>query len=124
MTTLAYRIDTSPSPEDLTTHVPALRAALEEQLRFRTEQLAELANAARDGGALSVDDARYEVADVIRAGASVALSEIDDALERVRDGSYGSCEDCKGRIPLERLEILPMARHCMRCQQHREARRL
>lgn len=35
-------------------------------------------------------------------------------------GTYGRCESCNHRIPLERLEILPMAGSCMRCARARE----
>ena len=44
------------------------------------------------------------------------LKEIEDALERIRDGSYGSCENCQGKIPKERLKAIPYARRCVKCQ--------
>jgi len=47
----------------------------------------------------------------------LVLAEIDAAVERVKDGSYGDCQDCNVRIPIERLEILPYVRYCVRCQQ-------
>lgn len=43
------------------------------------------------------------------------LTEIDAALARVRDGSYGRCEVCGGAIAPERLEVRPAARTCVRC---------
>jgi DnaK suppressor protein len=45
------------------------------------------------------------------------LTEIGAAEDRVTDGSYGTCQDCHGRIPVERLEILPYVRFCVSCQQ-------
>ena len=45
------------------------------------------------------------------------LAEIDAAVDRVHDGSYGACHRCEERIPLGRLEILPYVRFCVRCQQ-------
>lgn len=103
-------------------HLRNLRAALLEQHRFRTEQLDELAAWAADGSALATDDPRDDVTEALRAGAVSALCEIDAALERIEMGCYGRCEECQGPIPLERLEILPMAALCMRCQHAREAR--
>lgn len=43
------------------------------------------------------------------------LRKIDDALERIRAGTYGKCLRCGGPISKARLLILPHARHCMRC---------
>lgn len=47
----------------------------------------------------------------------VVLMEIDAAVERVEDASYGVCQGCEVRIPIGRLEILPYVRYCVRCQQ-------
>ena len=41
--------------------------------------------------------------------------EIDAALKRVEDGSFGRCESCGEAIPPERLEARPFARLCMKC---------
>lgn len=45
------------------------------------------------------------------------LKEIEDALERVRLGEYGLCEDCGEPIPEQRLRLFPAARLCVRCQE-------
>lgn len=44
------------------------------------------------------------------------LQEIDDALERIVNGSYGACLDCGVDIPAVRLEAVPTARYCVDCQ--------
>ena len=44
------------------------------------------------------------------------LKEIDDAFERIKDGTFGVCENCQGRIPKERLKAIPYARRCVPCQ--------
>ena len=44
------------------------------------------------------------------------LNAIDDALARMRDGSYGRCVDCGAAIAPERLEAVPQAEHCIDCQ--------
>lgn len=36
-----------------------------------------------------------------------ALDQIEAAIERIEDGSYGQCEECGGRIPKPRLEAIP-----------------
>jgi RNA polymerase-binding protein DksA len=48
--------------------------------------------------------------------------EVDQALVRIEQNSFGVCESCQTPIPLARLEILPFARHCVECQQKREGR--
>jgi DnaK suppressor protein len=48
------------------------------------------------------------------------IKEIDDALARLADQSYGVCEECGLEIGEERLEALPFTRVCRDCQQDRE----
>ncbi|MEV4190776.1 TraR/DksA family transcriptional regulator [Streptomyces toxytricini] len=43
------------------------------------------------------------------------LQELDRALDRLAQGSYGRCEDCGSPIPPERLEIRPAAATCVGC---------
>ena len=48
------------------------------------------------------------------------LAKIEDALQRLDDGTYGICLDCREPIPPERLEALPYATLCVRCQSRQE----
>ena len=50
------------------------------------------------------------------------LAEIDAALKRIQDGTYGICTNCDSRIPEERLEALPWATLCIGCQRNQERR--
>lgn len=43
------------------------------------------------------------------------LGEIDAALARIANGSYGSCERCGGAIGRQRLRALPEVRFCASC---------
>lgn len=52
------------------------------------------------------------------------LREVAVALERLREGEYGSCEDCGTAIAEERLELLPHARRCTPCAVAEERARL
>lgn len=54
--------------------------------------------------------------------ATAELAEIDAALARVADGSYGWCIDCGGPIGRPRLLVHPMAVRCAPCQSRREKR--
>lgn len=49
------------------------------------------------------------------------LQEIDEALSRIDNGTYGHCVDCGANIPGRRLEALPSATRCMTCEEAREA---
>lgn len=49
------------------------------------------------------------------------IEAIDEALERIREGTYGSCEECGAPIPVERLRAIPYARLCIACKQLEEA---
>jgi len=48
------------------------------------------------------------------------IYELEDALKRIEEGTYGVCEDCKELITKTRLKALPYARLCVKCQQKRE----
>ena len=44
------------------------------------------------------------------------LQLIREALERIKDKSYGVCINCENSIQPKRLEAVPWARHCIQCQ--------
>jgi len=45
------------------------------------------------------------------------LEEIDEALKRIEDGTYGICEMCEEKIQEERLKIKPFAKYCIICRE-------
>lgn len=47
-----------------------------------------------------------------------AMIEIDAAMARLGDGTYGLCESCRRPIAFERLEAIPHARYCVGCADH------
>lgn len=51
-----------------------------------------------------------------------SLYELDDALKRIEDETFGFCDDCKGSIAKMRLKAVPSARLCIKCQEKREKR--
>jgi DnaK suppressor protein len=48
------------------------------------------------------------------------LDQIEGAIERIDDGSYGRCETCGVKIPKSRLEAIPYAAQCVRCASQQE----
>lgn len=49
-----------------------------------------------------------------------ALIEVDQAIERLDEGSYGSCVNCGEEIPRKRLQAVPWTRYCIDCQEQAE----
>jgi DnaK suppressor protein len=104
-----------PRPELLAT-LPVLRARLEEQRKFRIDQLARLSDANTDTGE------HPEVRAVLVRAAEHALADIETALSRMHTGRYGFCLDCAGGIPLERLQAIPEVGLCAACHRRSEMR--
>jgi RNA polymerase-binding protein DksA len=48
------------------------------------------------------------------------LAQIDAALKRIDDGTYGTCTNCGREIPQERLEAYPWASLCIECRRESE----
>jgi DnaK suppressor protein len=69
---------------------------------------------------LALAEAATSVPDpvAVRRAASMlsAIDEIDAALDRIADGTYGRCAGCGVDIPVERLELRPSAAGCVACQ--------
>ncbi len=52
----------------------------------------------------------------LRDRSSAQLAEIEAAIARLDDGTYGICVRCGGTVAPERLDALPWAAHCIGCQ--------
>ncbi len=48
------------------------------------------------------------------------LFELDDALKRIEDGSFGICEDCGALVSKTRLKAVPSALLCIKCQEKKD----
>ncbi|MCN9244704.1 TraR/DksA C4-type zinc finger protein [Streptomyces sp. NPDC052051] len=97
---------TEPSPERPTAH--EARQRLEHARNARLTQLQALT----ENGRSAEDDLMSAQKD----GIQEVLKEIDEALVRVQDGTYGTCLGCSRPVPAERLEILPYTRYCVSCR--------
>jgi DnaK suppressor protein len=91
----------------------------------RTDQAAALEAAADDGVKDSVDMSLQDVNQelMLRLGErdSQTVADIDEALQRIDEGTYGQCERCGSPIDERRLEALPTARYDAACQAAVEA---
>jgi DnaK suppressor protein len=68
----------------------------------------------------ALDSAQDEISSQLAEVESRELGNIDIALERIREGTYGACEGCETSIPLARLQALPYATCCIDCQRELE----
>ncbi len=96
----------------LVTRRDTLRSALQgdlSALRALSQASGDLADFALDSGCEEISSRMVEVE-------CAELSHIDDAIARILGGHYGNCEGCHKPIPLARLEALPQARLCIKCQ--------
>jgi len=102
------------------------RGMLLEQLRRATENARANQNdalefAANDDGVkdvadMSVQDVNQEIEYRLSERESQMVADIDQALLRMDEGSYGVCARCGKEIPERRLEALPTARYDAECQ--------
>ncbi|MBI3332095.1 TraR/DksA C4-type zinc finger protein [Candidatus Peregrinibacteria bacterium] len=71
-----------------------------------------------------IDHALDEVNTTVNAGIeenqSKELQRLDDAIARIREGSYGVCEGCGQKISIERLNALSSVTTCIACARDRE----
>jgi DnaK suppressor protein len=51
------------------------------------------------------------------------LAQIREAMQRKQEGTYGTCSDCRQKIPKARLEARPEATRCIECQRRFEGER-
>jgi DnaK suppressor protein len=102
------------------------RRVLLDQLRqhtehVRDEQAAALEFARADDGAkdsvdMSLRDVNQEIAFRLGEHESRMVADIDQALLRMDEGSYGTCERCGKPIDERRLDAMPTARYDAACQ--------
>ena len=60
--------------------------------------------------------------EAVLASANSQRTEVLNALQRIQEGTYGTCVDCGAPIPEGRLEARPEAARCVSCQSKRDRR--
>jgi len=80
-----------------------------------------------DGGAFAnhmadcaTEEADRESAFLLADAQGRTIHEIEEAIQRIDEGVYGACERCGMQIDRRRLEVLPQARFCLKCQEKQE----
>ena len=95
----------------------ALRKALAGDLSLLKELRAQASGDLIDAALDSVQD---EISSQLAEVESRELARTENALERMRNGDYGLCESCGQNIPMARLNALPYATLCIKCQREAE----
>jgi DnaK suppressor protein len=109
----------------------ALKSARERLLTLKRQILREInedlkhgREGAKDDGMdtydLASEERDREINFILSDREREKLQSIDEALERIEEGSYGICDSCESEIAPARLEAMPFTRLCVSCQAERE----
>ncbi|MEO8293541.1 MAG: TraR/DksA family transcriptional regulator [Actinomycetota bacterium] len=103
----------------------AIRTALQERRDELTAELATLTKVTRDPSATigfgkrvgeGTNEAISRIERVAQADAlTTTLADVDRALDKLDEGTYGVCDRCEAVIPPERLEARPWTGLCVAC---------
>ena len=81
---------------------------------------AKQSSAAGDSADAAFDSSGEELASQLAELEARELQQIERAIKRLKQGTYGLCEICQGRIPVGRLNALPYTTLCIGCQRDLE----
>jgi DnaK suppressor protein len=79
------------------------------------------ASAARHADPADQAGAEYERQSIVHKSntSRQMLKTLTQAVERIQQGNFGECAECGGDIEPKRLQAIPWARYCVRCQEAR-----
>ncbi|HET6516263.1 MAG TPA: TraR/DksA family transcriptional regulator [Thermodesulfovibrionales bacterium] len=97
-----------------------VREAKSEIGKYIKGETRQLVESVLDDGDWSVIDLSEDINLRRLAKHREVLLKIDEALRKMKEGTYGTCEDCGEEINTARLEVLPFAIYCRDCQEKRE----
>lgn len=103
-------------------HLLAQRAGLHDQLNIlRGGEIGRVEASANHFGSHEDSTAQTNTARELEFALDTReieeINQIEAALRRIEDGSYGQCVDCGVDIPTARLEVAPEAMRCIACQE-------
>lgn len=94
---------------------------LEDEARRKGKEAGELSAVPYHPADRATDSFEQSLSLALLENESSAMREIDLALERMDDGTYGSCEECGDAIGKARLRALPQATLCRTCKSLEES---
>jgi DnaK suppressor protein len=94
------------------------RQELLSEFRTRNAEAADLIDqGVPDVGDQGLTGSLQDLLHLLSDNAREEIIQIDDALDRINDASYGRCLRCNEPITIQRLEVRPQARHCIDCKE-------
>lgn len=99
----------------LSERAEALRADLQREAEGQESYL-DIANEVGEPGMASFANLAVDVGHAEITRDINELKAIDEAKERIRNGTYGECVDCLTPISFDRLKVQPTALRCAHCQ--------
>jgi len=96
------------------------REALRRALDGDISMLQSLSQEGGDVMDAAMDTAQDEISSQLVEVESRELTQIEEALSRLKDNNYGDCEVCDKPIPLARLQAVPYATTCIECARKQE----
>jgi DnaK suppressor protein len=99
----------------------ARRTALRKALAGELADLRKFKSDSGDSADVAFDAGSEEIATQLAELEARELSQIERALARIKQGIYGVCEHCQGKIPVARLNALPYSTTCIECQREMES---
>lgn len=118
---MSEHVEQAVNVQEIQTQLLAERERLESQLERRSDQ-SQGNEDNRSRGDLASDYFMQERQHALSSVETQKLAQINGALERIDEGTYGHCTRCDAPIAAERLEILPSATLCMDCQRNESAK--
>lgn len=97
-----------------------LKEAKQEIAKYISGDTRQLVDTAIDDGDWAVVDISEDISLRMLTNHRKRLREIDDAVRKIDQGSYGICEECSEEISEKRLKIMPAANLCIDCQENKE----
>jgi DnaK suppressor protein len=89
--------------------------------RKLSEELAQMSSTGTgDSADVAFESGSDEMTSQLAEFDARELTQIERALTRLKQGTYGVCEGCQKKIPVGRLNALPYATHCVECQREME----
>jgi RNA polymerase-binding transcription factor len=100
----------------------ARRAELRKRLGTDLASLGaqRLSSAAGDAADAAFDHTGEELSSQLAELEARELNQVERALLRLKQGTYGLCEACSSKIPVARLNVLPYSTLCIKCQRESE----
>ncbi len=98
----------------------AQRDALQHQLALDISHAGDTGVAMGDSADLANGDVERELSTQLASLESRELEQIEAAIVALREGRYGSCEECLKSIPMARLQAVPHSTTCVECQRSEE----